>query len=208
MPTLLSTSHGNTCLWSNEPDPGISGNIRDEDQAFCIKLLPQPGLFAIETIHTDPAKRNAIVAGIQDHIQSYLSFGPESNLFWDFAFIAEPIAFRPFFRKVKLSIDQDSLVSMGVAEHYSYLAVLYFSQSAAILPLYTYRAISLFGKSCFIDMQRSLNRISDQFANLFLKLVDQDPFIPWRMRYKMLQRLIGAFANLVCESAAIASISI
>jgi len=57
-------------------------------------------------------------------------------------------------------------------------------------------------------MQRSINRISDQFAYLFLKFADQDPFIPWRMSYKMLQRLIGAFANLACESATIASISI
>jgi hypothetical protein len=45
-------------------------------------------------------------------------------------------------------------------------------------------------------------------CRLFLNSVNDDSFIPWRMCYKMLEWLIRAFSNLLCESAAIASISI
>jgi len=208
MPPLFSISLGDPRPWRAEPDPGISWNVCYEDQALCIKLLPKPGLLAIEAVHTDPAKRNTILAGIQYHIKSDLGLGPESNILGNFANVAKLIAFCPILWKVELSIDQYSLVSSDITENNSHLTILNFSQSTAILPLYTYGAISLLGKSCFINMQRSLNRISNQFADLFLKFVDQDPFIPWRMRYEMLQRLIGALADLICESAAIASTSI
>jgi hypothetical protein len=137
-----------------------------------------------------------------------LGFSPELNLLGNFAFIPQILVSCPFFRNVKLPIDQYSLVSMGISEYHSHLAILNFSQSAAILPLYSYRAISLFGKSRFINVQRPIDRISDQFADFLLKFIDQDSLIPWRMRYKMLQRLIGAFADFLCEPAAIASFSI
>jgi hypothetical protein len=88
------------------------------------------------------------------------------------------------------------------------LTVFNFAQSATVLSLYTHGVISLLGKSCFIDMKGAFSRIANQFTDLFLNSVDRNPLIPWRMSYKMLQRLIRTLSNVLRESAAIASISI
>ncbi|VVB69509.1 Uncharacterised protein [uncultured archaeon] len=68
-------------------------------------------------------------------------------------------------------IYQYSLIFIGISENHSDLTIFNFAQSAAILPLYAYRVISLFWEPCLINMEGALNRISYHFCYNCLDLI-------------------------------------
>ena len=146
----------NLCLWTLQPDTGVSWYLHKVKVMYTILfphviyLIQKPGIPTKFLVTQYPLEGNLTpLVHSLEHLQSPFLMVMEVGLFWYATILTTDGIFRrkPFFRKVKTAIQKCITLGGGVSQVDTHLAVIYLASGVTILTSYASRLSSLPWKS-------------------------------------------------------------
>ncbi len=127
---------------------------------------------AIARIGPNPAKAHSIATGLLNDFQSQLAFGLKDPFaLRDARFVASLHIVGPFFGQVEPRINGSGKTSLCQNPEDRHLSIIDLTQSSEVLTAGTYRHLALFCKPTFVDNERCVGCIPDQFIGIMCHMI-------------------------------------